>query len=146
VPYDSAIHKRRSTRLCHHDYGSPGYYFVTICTHQKQYLFGEIQAGCMGLNQAGQIAQAHWRRLAQHFAHIRLDAFVVMPNHIHGIIEIVDFPETSDTGATLPTSTSGRGEALSPGDRRQSSSKTLAKKSMVSFSAAMNTSISSRVL
>jgi putative transposase len=67
----------------------------------------------MGLNQAGQIAQAHWRRLAQHFAHIRLDAFVVMPNHIHGIIEIVDFPETSDTGATLPTSTSGRGEALS---------------------------------
>ena len=67
----------------------------------------------MGLSQAGQIAQAHWQRLAQHFDHIRLDAFVVMPNHIHGIIEIVDFPELSDTGATLPTSTFGRGEALS---------------------------------
>lgn len=67
----------------------------------------------MELNQAGQIAQVHWQRLIRHFSHIRLDAFVVMPNHIHGIIEIVDVPEPSGTGATLLTFTPGRGEALS---------------------------------
>ncbi|MEL6400484.1 MAG: transposase [Cyanobacteria bacterium J06607_6] len=100
---------------------------MTICTHQRQPLFGHIDDGCMMLNDAGQAAQAHWQRLARHFNHIRLDAFVVMPNHIHAIIEIVKLPDISvadDADGPPPTSgggkafcehpTPGRGKALSP--------------------------------
>lgn len=68
----------------------------------------------MVLNAAGQAAQAHWQRLTQHFAHIWLDAFVVMPNHVHGIIQIVEWPDAfdgDDADRSLPTS--GRGEAFS---------------------------------
>ena len=69
----------------------------------------------MVLNDAGRAAQAHWHRLMRHFVHIRLDAFVVMPNHIHGIIEIVELPDISiadDADGSPPISR--RGEALSP--------------------------------
>jgi len=171
VPYNPKIHRRRSTRLRHYDYATPGCYFVTICTHQRQYLFGEICDGSMKLNGAGQAAQAHWQRLARHFTHIQLDVFVVMPNHVHGIIQIVELPNVFDAHAADRSSpTSGRGEAfceqridsLAERDNQnasplrsmepqrdrpyQSSSNTLAKKSIVSFSAAMKMSISSRVL
>ncbi|WP_204139770.1 transposase [Halomicronema sp. CCY15110] len=113
MPYNPQIHKRRSTRLCHHDYAAPGYYFVTICTHQRQHLLGAIGDGRMIANDAGRAAQAHWQRLAQHFTHIRLDAFVVMPNHVHGIMQIVEWPDASagDESERSP-STSGRGEAF----------------------------------
>ena len=92
MPYNPQIHRRRSIRLRHYDYTAPGFYFVTICTHQRQHLFGNIHDGGMVLKDAGQAAQAYWQRLTRHFAHIRLDEFVVMPNHVHGIIEIVELP------------------------------------------------------
>lgn len=119
MPYNPKIHRRRSTRLRHYDYTAPGFYFVTICTHQRQHLFGKICDRNMVTNDAGRAAHAHWQRLVQHFAHIRLDAFVVMPNHVHGIIQIVEWPDVADvneSGRSSPTS--GRGEAFSPNQSR----------------------------
>ncbi|MGD1862872.1 MAG: transposase [Leptolyngbyaceae cyanobacterium] len=86
MPYNPDKHHRRSLRLPHYDYTSPGAYFITICVHQRQCLFGEIVNGAMQLNEFGEVARSHWLRLPQHRVHVRLDAFVIMPNHMHGII------------------------------------------------------------
>ncbi len=67
-----------------------GVYFVTICTQDRQCLFGEVVNGEMQLNDVGEIFTACWHDLPDHFPHVALDAFVVMPNHVHGIIFIND--------------------------------------------------------
>lgn len=114
MPYDPTIHRRRSLRLRHHDYAAPGYYFVIICTHQRQHLFGAIRDRCMVLNDAGHVAEAYWQRLAQHLVHIQLDAFVTMPNHVHGIIQIAEWPGGAGVNESdRSLSASGRGEAFS---------------------------------
>ncbi len=77
---------RRSPRLKGYDYSLKGAYFVTICTRNRLSLFGEIIAGEMQLNVCGEIVQAGWDDLPQHYGYIQLDAFVVMPNHIHGVV------------------------------------------------------------
>ncbi len=82
--------QRRSIRLHGYDYRQNGAYFVTICTHNRTLLFGEIVDGEMRLNEAGQVAQRLWDELPQHFSHVDTDAFVVMPNHVHGIIVIAN--------------------------------------------------------
>jgi REP element-mobilizing transposase RayT len=79
---------RRSHRLSEHDYTQPGFYFVTICTYKNLLLFGEISNERVVLNGTGRIVEAHWRSIPGHYAHIRLDEFIVMGNHLHGIIEI----------------------------------------------------------
>jgi putative transposase len=89
-PTNAAKHHRRSIRLKGYDYTQPGAYFVTIVTHGRECLFGEIVDGEMRLNGAGQIARQEWERLPRRFPHVQLDAFVIMPNHIHGIIVITD--------------------------------------------------------
>ena len=88
MKYDPSIHHRRSIRFKGYDYSQPGAYFITICTHQKKCLFGKVFDGQMQLNNFGNIVQFHWRSLEKHHSHIRLDQFVVMPNHFHGIIII----------------------------------------------------------
>ncbi len=87
--YNPQIHHRRSIRLVGYDYTQAGAYFITICTHNRQNLFGKIVNGEMVLNEHGRVAAACWLDLARHFPHITLDEWVVMPNHIHGIIVIV---------------------------------------------------------
>ncbi len=77
---------RRSIRLKGYDYTQPGAYFVTICTQDRQCLFGEVVEGEMLLNDAGNIVETEWRSLPQRFPGIQTDTFVVMPNHIHGVI------------------------------------------------------------
>ena len=77
-----------SIRLPNYDYSSNGYYFVTICTHEKFCFFGQIVERQMQLSQVGKIAQKHWQQIPQHFADVYLDEYVIMPNHIHGIIII----------------------------------------------------------
>jgi putative transposase len=86
MKYDPAKHKRRSIRLQGYDYSAKGIYFITICTHQRQCLFGEIVAGQMELNATGLWVQACWQRLPYQFSQLTLDAFVIMPNHLHGIL------------------------------------------------------------
>ncbi len=86
-PFDAA-QGRRSIRLPDHDYSQPGAYFITIVTHHRDCLFGNIVNGQMQLSPMGQIAEEHWRAIPQHFPHVGLGAYVVMPNHLHGIIII----------------------------------------------------------
>jgi REP element-mobilizing transposase RayT len=75
-------------RLPHHDYASPGAYFVTVCTHERRCLFGDIRDDAMHPNEMGQTIEACWRDLPHHYVNVALDTFVVMPNHVHGIVTI----------------------------------------------------------
>jgi REP element-mobilizing transposase RayT len=88
-------HHRRSIRLHGYDYTRAGAYFVTIVTHQRDCLLGEIRNGEMVLNHFGQIADECWRAIPEHFPFVELGAFVVMPNHVHGIVVIT----ATDVGA-----------------------------------------------
>jgi REP element-mobilizing transposase RayT len=89
MKYDPAIHHRLSARLRGYDYSRAGMYFVTICAQNRECLFGEIIDGEMWLNDAGKMVQICWNAISDHFPHVELDAFVVMPNHVHGILSIV---------------------------------------------------------
>jgi putative transposase len=131
MTYDPAVHHRRSIRLPGYDYSTPGAYFVTICTHHREYLFGEIvtspsvgagsepaptniiptdiapindtpvnhvpanidrtEITTMRLNDYGKIIQFTWDDLVNHIAGIELGPFVVMPNHVHGVIKIIGY-------------------------------------------------------
>jgi len=81
---------RKNIRLEDYDYASPGHYFVTIISHERKNIFGEIIDGEMNLNQAGKIVEQTWRDIPKHFPNTSCEIFVVMPNHIHGIINIID--------------------------------------------------------
>jgi len=82
--------RRRSLRLRTYDYASPGAYFITVCTHRSACLFGRISDGVVRLNALGTLVETCWQALPMHYLHAELDAFVVMPNHIHGILVLVD--------------------------------------------------------
>jgi len=81
---------RKTTRLAHWDYAQNGYYFITICAKDKEEYFGKIIDGEMHLSDVGKIAKYYWYEIPKHFDFVRLEAFVVMPNHIHGIVVIDD--------------------------------------------------------
>lgn len=81
---------RRSIRLRDYDYAQAGAYFVTICTRERVCLFGEVVDDVMRLNDAGKIAEACWLAIPAHFPDANVNAFVVMPNHVHGIVFIAD--------------------------------------------------------
>jgi putative transposase len=82
------LHHRRSIRLKEYDYSQPGGYFITIVTYQRDLLFGEIANEEMKLNDHGQIVDECWREIPNHFQNVELGVYVVMPNHVHGIIVI----------------------------------------------------------
>lgn len=81
---------RRSIRLKGYDYSQEGAYFITICTHDRQCLFGKIADGEMALNDAGIIAYDTWMETPRLRINVELHPFVIMPNHVHGIIVILD--------------------------------------------------------
>lgn len=81
-------HQRRSIRLRHYDYSQAGAYFVTICTKDRKCLFGEVTDNEMRLNRFGKAVAGVWQAIPERFSGIELDAFVVMPNHLHGILMI----------------------------------------------------------
>ncbi len=91
---DKEVYKydRHSARLKCYDYSTPGMYFVTICIHNKNNLFGSVLNDCMILNTNGKIAQESWESLPGRFAGLRLDSYVIMPNHFHGIV-VMTAPE-----------------------------------------------------
>ena len=86
--YNPAIHHRKSIRLKGYDYSQNGLYFITICTYNRECLFGEIINKKMILNDAGKIANECWLKIPEHFPGAVLHEHVVMPNHVHGIIEL----------------------------------------------------------
>jgi len=77
-----------SNRLKGWDYSGNGCYFVTICTRDRECLFGDLADGFVRLSQVGEIARNCWENIPKHFSAARLDEFVIMPNHIHGIVVI----------------------------------------------------------
>lgn len=80
-----------SSRLQHWDYRSDGAYFITSCTQNRRHYFGEIENNEMQLNTIGKLAHQYWEEIPQHFPHIELGNFIIMPNHVHGIL-IVNHP------------------------------------------------------
>ena len=80
---------RRSIRLRHYDYAGSGAYFVTVCSYRQTCLFGEIREHQMILSGIGRIVRRCWLTIPEHFPHVELDQYVVMPNHVHGILRIV---------------------------------------------------------
>ncbi len=89
MPYNPKIHHRRSIRLKGYDYSRQGLYFITICCDKRRYLFGEIANGQMVLNEAGKFANECWKEIPDHFPNAVLHEYIIMPNHVHGIIELV---------------------------------------------------------
>ena len=87
--YTPELHHRNSIRLKGHDYSQAGLYFITICVKDREYSFGEIIHDKMILNSAGIIADKCWLEIPNHFPHTILHEYIIMPNHIHGIIELV---------------------------------------------------------
>ena len=83
---DPQPHHRRSIRLKGYDYAQVGAYFVTICTQNRECLFGEIRDGQISLNDAGQMVGRWWDELTRKFPAVETDAYVAMPNHFHGVI------------------------------------------------------------
>ena len=102
MKYNPQKHHRQSIRLKGYDYSQAGAYFITICVMARQHLFGKVVNKEMVLNQMGQIAYNEWLNTPQLRPNVSLDVFVIMPNHIHGIILINDMD------------TPGRGELHSP--------------------------------
>ncbi|MFA5097724.1 MAG: transposase [Candidatus Margulisiibacteriota bacterium] len=98
-----------SARLKGWDYSSKGYYFVTICTGNRRHYFGKIVNGKMALSEMGQIIQDEWQKTGMIRKNVKLDEFVVMPNHIHGILVIesivVETPRRGVSTNDLPRST-----------------------------------------
>ena len=105
------MHNRRSIRLRHYDYAQPGAYFITICAYEHACVFGDIADGEMRMNDYGRLVAECWADVPNHYPRVELDAFVVMPNHLHGIIVIVDSVGTG-VGAGLRPLTPTNSEVM----------------------------------
>jgi REP element-mobilizing transposase RayT len=88
--YNPAIHHRRSIRIKQYDYSQVGAYFVTICTYNREGLFGDIVDGEIRLNEWGHVVEDCWEWLDKQYAYVDLDTWIIMLNHLHGIIVITD--------------------------------------------------------
>jgi REP element-mobilizing transposase RayT len=103
MTYNPKIHNRQSIRLKGYDYSSSGLYFITMCVQNRAHLFGKIENREMVLNDAGKMIQTEWINLKTRFPNIELHEFVVMPDHFHGILEIVGAPNVGATTRGAPT-------------------------------------------
>lgn len=113
----TALPHRKQLRLRGYDYAFPGVYFVTICSAGKRPVFGSVNEGKTVLSSIGEIVRSEWIALAERFAGLVLDEFVIMPNHLHGVLAFV-----GDAGGASPSPTTTN-TAMSPG--RASPSPTL---------------------
>jgi len=100
------IYHRKNNRYKDYDYSSDGFYFVTVCTQNHKHLFGDIENNRMVLNRYGKIAEKYWVGLPGHYTNCTLDEFVIMPNHVHGII-IIDNGRR-ERSLTVPRSSLGK--------------------------------------
>ncbi len=94
--YNPDKHHRRSIRLKGYDYSQSGAYFITIVAQNRECLFGQAINGVINLNNAGNMIQEKWEELKNRFKHVNIDAFIVMPNHLHGIVIV-----NENVGASL---------------------------------------------
>jgi len=100
-----------SARLKNWDYGSNGAYFITICTANRAHYFGDVQNEIMCLNEIGILAENYWAEIPKHFPFVELGNFVIMPNHVHGILIINKLSQSVGTRliASLPSDTKKTG-------------------------------------
>jgi REP element-mobilizing transposase RayT len=104
-------YRERSPRLTGYDYSSEGAYFITICTLQREHFFGRIESGRMIKTISGESAEKYWREIPEHYPFVQIDEYVIMPNHIHGILiinkilcgDIVGTPNLGVPTGNLPT-------------------------------------------
>jgi len=106
------IHHRRSIRLKGYDYSQAGEYFVTIVTWQRECMFGDVVNGNVALNEFGRIVEKWWNQIPAHFPSVDTLTFVIMPNHIHGIIIIND--DGRGAVSAPENETQNQGEMTSP--------------------------------
>ena len=99
MTYNPEIHHRRSVRLKDYDYSQAGAYFVTVCAWNRECLFGSLVGETVNLSDCGKIIADVWNKLPERFPSIELDEFVIMPNHIHGIVIL---NTTVGAGLALP--------------------------------------------
>ena len=92
MSFDRTLHHRRSLRLKEYDYSWAGWYYVTICTKQRVRVLGKIHDDSVKLSAVGEIVQKCWTCLTSDFHTVELDEYVIMPNHLHGIIILGDSP------------------------------------------------------
>jgi REP element-mobilizing transposase RayT len=92
MPFDPDKHHRRSIRLPGYDYASPGAYFVTLCTLRRAPILGELGADTVRLSSTGTIVEQCWLALPRHFPYVTLDTWVIMPDHLHGIVVLAAEP------------------------------------------------------
>ncbi|PIR75787.1 MAG: hypothetical protein CO029_05030 [Candidatus Magasanikbacteria bacterium CG_4_9_14_0_2_um_filter_41_10] len=100
---------RKQNRLHGYNYAQPGWYYITICTKDRKHYFGGIQNGVMCVNRLGAIAWRQWKWLEQQYTYVRLHEFVVMPNHVHGILQVVDLQKQRSVGTGRDLSLHARG-------------------------------------
>jgi REP element-mobilizing transposase RayT len=116
--FDAERHHRRSIRLPAYDYAAGGTFFVTICTHDREVLFGWVDTGAMRMNEFGWIVWEEWERSAQVRPGMELIAHVVMPNHMHAVIGNTSFatkrPPAGFTSTSRRTRSAGRAIAKTP--------------------------------
>lgn len=103
---NSNLPQRRSVRLPGYNYAGHGAYFVTICTENHKCLFGKIAEDKIMLNTIGMIVESCWSKIPSHFSDVELDQFIVMPNHLHGIIFIT--ADKTGTACRAPTDPASR--------------------------------------
>jgi putative transposase len=115
MKYNPEKHHRRSIRLKNYDYANNGYYFLTICSRDRECIFGELNVGALlacaqnpcthdiiALSNTGKIIEYHWLHIPDQYENIFLDEYIIMPNHIHGIV-IIDKERAQASSA--PTGT-----------------------------------------
>lgn len=88
--YGIERHGRKPNRKPGYDYSSPGFYFLTICSHRHECIFGEVRNNRVNLNDIGWIVHCVWQEIPGYYPNVALDEFVIMPDHMHGIIQITN--------------------------------------------------------
>jgi putative transposase len=114
MPFNARRHHRKSIRRKEWDYSDPGAYFVTLCVQGRGCLFGEIIDNKMVMTDAGLYAYNCWMEIPAHFPAVRLDEFIIMPNHIHGILILRDISVGANNHSPLQnhTKTSGTSKTI----------------------------------
>ena len=124
--YNPILHARRSVRLPAYYYAQPGAYYLTICAHQRRCLFGVVNDGRVGLTRIGEIVAEEWLQSCQVRPEVTLDAWVIMPNHVHGVIFVgahgdappplgLRWPDTRNGGTRSPAGdVNGRAHCHAP--------------------------------
>ena len=132
--------RRRSLRLRGHDYRQNGAYFVTICTYKAVCLFGNVVEGEMILNDLGNIVQDEWLKTSQVRTNVQLDTYVVMPNHLHGIVHIA----ASEDRATQRVAPTGQRGQVAQNDRAPRRSRTLQAGSLSAIVGQFKSAVSKK--